>query len=137
MNVTMIGTVLAAEDPARSAAWFAGLGFTVTVDLGWYVSTQHPDHPALSLDLVQRDHPSWPVAARGRSVAGTLLALMVGDVDAEHERLVAAGAEVVLPPVTEPWGQRRFRVAGPDGVLVEILQRVAPDPDWPAAHGLA
>ncbi|MFI7604301.1 anthrone oxygenase family protein [Micromonospora sp. NPDC049366] len=26
--------------------------------------------------------------------------------------------------MTEPWGQRRFQVAGPDGLLVEVLQAV-------------
>jgi hypothetical protein len=41
----------------------------VGIDLGWYVNTQHPDHQNLSLDFVQRDHPSWPDATRGKPVA--------------------------------------------------------------------
>ncbi|MBA2945178.1 VOC family protein [Streptomyces himalayensis] len=138
MRFSLVGMAVAAEDPARSAAWFsAHFGFKVGIDLGWYVNTQHPEHPSLSLDFVQRDHESWPEATRGKAVVGTLLAFLVEDVDVEHERLRAAGLEVVLPLVTEPWGQRRFQVAGPDGVLVEVLQTVAPDPQWLAANGLA
>jgi uncharacterized glyoxalase superfamily protein PhnB len=136
MKLNMIGMVLAAAEPAKAAGWFAEhFGFTVDVDLGWYVNTQHTGDLKLSLDFVQRDHESWPVVTRGRGVVGTLLAFVVDDVDAEHERLARAGLEVVLPLVTEPWGQRRFQVAGPDGVFVEVLQRVEPDPDWLAANG--
>jgi uncharacterized glyoxalase superfamily protein PhnB len=135
MQFTLIGTAVAAEDPTTSAAWFTEhFGFTVGIDLGWYVNTQHADHQYVSLDFVQRDHQSWPQATRGKNVVGTLL---VADVDAEFERLDAAGLEVVMPLVTEPWGQRRFQVAGPDGLLVEVLQMVAPDPQWLADNGLA
>lgn len=42
-----------------------------------------------------------------------------------------------MPLVTEPWGQRRFQVLGPDGLRVEVLQSVAPDPQWLADNGLA
>ncbi|GIF05125.1 VOC family protein [Actinoplanes siamensis] len=136
MDFTLVGVAFAASDPAASARWFAEhFGFTVTVDLGWYVSLHHESHTGLSVDLVHRDHESWPDGARGREVAGTLFALMVADVDAEHERLRTEGVAVLRPPVTEPWGQRRCQLAGPDGLVVEILQRVAPDPAWLAANG--
>ncbi|MBS7007626.1 VOC family protein [Anaerostipes sp.] len=42
------------------------------------------------------------------------------DVDREYKRAVEAGAEPVLPPVTEPWGQRTSYVADPEGNLIEI-----------------
>ncbi|MEU9506002.1 VOC family protein [Micromonospora sp. NPDC048170] len=138
MQVKLIGMAVAAESPATSAAWFAEhFGFKVGVDLGWYANTQHPDQANVSLDFVQRDHESWPQATRGKAVVGTLLAFLVADVDAEFERLRAAGLEVVMSLVTEPWGQRRFQVAGPDGLLIEVLQGVAPDPQWLADNGLA
>jgi hypothetical protein len=44
---------------------------------------------------------------------------------------------VVMELVTEPWGQRRFQIAAPDGLLVEVLQRVAPDPAWLAENGFS
>jgi uncharacterized glyoxalase superfamily protein PhnB len=138
MRFTLMGMAVAASSPAASAAWFADhFGFTIGIDLGWYVNTQHPDHPNLSVDFVQRDHASWPEATRGTAAAGTLLAFLVADVDAEFARLNAAGLETVMPLVTEPWGQRRFQVAGPDGLLVEVLQAVAPDPRWLAENGFA
>lgn len=138
MKISTIGVASAVTDPTRCATWFEDhLGFAITVNLGWYVATHHPDSPDLSLDFVKNDHESWPEATRGKTIAGSLLAFLVEDVDAEHDRLKAAGLEIVLPPVTEPWGQRRFQIAGPDGLLVEVLQLVAPDPEWLAENGLA
>lgn len=135
MQVMQIGTAFAVGDPSAAGAWVEDrLGFTVLVDLGWYVSTQHPDREGQLVDFVRQDHETWPEPAD--RVRGAMVALLVADVDAEHDRLVAGGVEVLRPPVTEPWGQRRFQVAGPGGLLVELVQQVAPDPGWMAAQGL-
>ncbi|MDO4510188.1 MAG: VOC family protein [Bacteroidales bacterium] len=42
------------------------------------------------------------------------------DVDREYAHALACGGRSVLPPTTEPWGQRTCYVADPDGNLVEI-----------------
>jgi catechol 2,3-dioxygenase-like lactoylglutathione lyase family enzyme len=135
MRFSTVGMAFAAETPAASAAWFVEhFGFRVGIDIGWYVNTQHADHPNVSLDFVQRDHESWPEVTRGRTVGGSLVAFLVEDVDAEYERLT--DLDTHLPLVTEPWGQRRFQLDGPDGLLVEVLQLVTPDPQWLADHGI-
>jgi predicted enzyme related to lactoylglutathione lyase len=54
---------------------------------------------------------------------GLTLWLQVPDVDAEHARLVAAGATITREPKTEPWGLREMWVADPDAnnlVVVEV-----------------
>ena len=42
------------------------------------------------------------------------------EVDKEFEKAVAAGAEAVLAPENEPWGQRTCYIADPEGNLIEI-----------------
>ena len=42
------------------------------------------------------------------------------EVDAAYARVTALGAESVMPPTTEPWGQRTCYVADPEGNLIEI-----------------
>ena len=42
------------------------------------------------------------------------------EVDKEFEKAVAAGAEPVLAPENEPWGQRTCYIADPEGNLIEI-----------------
>ena len=51
------------------------------------------------------------------------IALSVSDyaaVDAAFREVVAKGAEPVMEPTTEPWGQRTCYVADPEGKLIEI-----------------
>lgn len=58
----------------------------------------------------------------GRRVSGTVrLALEVADSGATAERLVAAGADRVAPPVITPWGDRNARVRAPDGMQLTLF----------------
>jgi catechol 2,3-dioxygenase-like lactoylglutathione lyase family enzyme len=136
MQVMQIGAAYAATDPTAAGAWFAEhLGFQVLVDLGWYVSTKHPDHEEWRVDFVRRDHETW--AEPADRVSGSMIAFLVADVDNQHARMVDGGVPVLKPLVTEPWGQRRFQVTGPGGLVVELVQAVEPDPEWMRAQGLS
>lgn len=42
------------------------------------------------------------------------------EVDAQYARATALGAQPVLEPTTEPWGQRTCYIADPEGNLIEI-----------------
>jgi catechol 2,3-dioxygenase-like lactoylglutathione lyase family enzyme len=133
--VTQIGAAFGSSNPTVAGGWVAEhLGFRVLVDLGWYVSTQHPDRDDLRVDFVRHDHETWVEPAD--RVHGAMVALVVDDVDEQHERMVAGRVQILKPLVTEPWGQRRFQVAGPDGLVIELVQPVEPDPGWMAAQGL-
>jgi lactoylglutathione lyase len=50
------------------------------------------------------------------------VAFLVDDVDAEHERLLAAGANVLTPPTERPWGERTIHLLDPDGFVVELTR---------------
>ncbi len=42
------------------------------------------------------------------------------EVDKAYEEVISKGAVSVLPPETEPWGQRTCYIADPEGNLIEI-----------------
>jgi len=42
------------------------------------------------------------------------------EVDAEYARVISMGAQPILEPTTEPWGQRTCYIADPEGNLIEI-----------------
>lgn len=48
--------------------------------------------------------------------------LQVRDVDAEWDRLAAAGVEQVEAPVDKTWGLREARIRDPEGVLLVLVQ---------------
>ncbi len=64
------------------------------------------------------------------------MAFVVDDVEALHDRLVAAGITIVQPPLDHPWGQRQVLADWHDGVLLDLVQFIDPDPAWMAANGL-
>jgi uncharacterized glyoxalase superfamily protein PhnB len=58
----------------------------------------------------------------GKRVSGAVrLAVEVADSEETAQRLVAAGAEQVAPPVTTPWGDRNARVRTPDGMQLTLF----------------
>ena len=58
-------------------------------------------------------------------VTGVSVSWEIADADAEHARLVAAGATIVRPPELQPWGHMSLEVAGPDGLRIILFQVMA------------
>jgi predicted enzyme related to lactoylglutathione lyase len=52
---------------------------------------------------------------------GIILDFGVGDVDAEYPRIAALGVNWVMPPTTQPWGNRSMMFRDPAGNLVNVL----------------
>ncbi|MGY1744923.1 VOC family protein [Blastococcus sp. SYSU D00695] len=123
MAVTSVYPVLMTEDVAAAATFFRRhLGFVPTFESDWYVSLRRDGG---EVAVVHRDHPTVPASHRGVPAAGVLVNVEVDDVDAEHRRLVEEGGLVaVLPLRTEEFGQRHFILAGPEGVLVDVIGEV-------------
>ena len=71
--------------------------------------------------VVALDHPTVPAAHRV-AARGVVLNLEVTDVDAQWQRIVVdGGLEPALALRSEDFGQRHFIVAGPDGLLVDVI----------------
>ena len=49
------------------------------------------------------------------------LSIEVADVDSVHAKAIARGLQIVYPLTDEPWGVRRFFVADPNGVVINVL----------------
>jgi catechol 2,3-dioxygenase-like lactoylglutathione lyase family enzyme len=139
MPTTRLGgfyPVLATRDVAASRDFYTRhFGFEVTFEADWYVSLRRPDAPQYELALLDHAHPSLPEGHRAALRGGLLLNFEVGDVDSEHQRLVAeAGLPEVLPLRTEEFGQRHFIVAAPDGVLIDVITVVPPSEEYAAQY---
>ncbi len=52
------------------------------------------------------------------------VAFVVDDVDAEAERLSAAGVRILSHPTDRPWGHRTLYVLDPDDHVVEFAQEI-------------
>lgn len=50
-----------------------------------------------------------------------ILDFTTGDVDAEHPRVAALDVDWVMPPTTQPWGNRSMIFRDPSGHLVNVF----------------
>ena len=59
---------------------------------------------------------------------GGEVVFLVADVDAEAERLRAAGATILAGPMDRVWGHRTVHVEDPDGFVVELAVEIPRQP---------
>jgi uncharacterized glyoxalase superfamily protein PhnB len=57
-----------------------------------------------------------------RSATG-MLNVFVEDVDAHHAASSAAGAKIMYPPTDQPYGQREYAAADPEGRIWSFATR--------------
>jgi lactoylglutathione lyase len=65
---------------------------------------------------------------RAPASPGGEVVFLVGDVDAEAERLRAAGVAILKGPVDRAWGHRTLHLEDPDGFVVELAQEIPRQP---------
>jgi predicted enzyme related to lactoylglutathione lyase len=66
-------------------------------------------------------HFALYASKEGSVTTGAQVGFQVSDLDAAHQRAMAAGAQVVHEPKTQPWG-RSARYRDPDGNIVELTE---------------
>jgi predicted enzyme related to lactoylglutathione lyase len=64
-----------------------------------------------------------PAAAGCQRRDEVILDFLVDDVDAEYPRIAALGVEWVMPPTTQPWGNRSMIFRDPAGNLINVFSR--------------
>jgi hypothetical protein len=66
-----------------------------------------------------------------------IVTVEVADARAAFDRLRGGGAPIVHPLTDEDWGQRRFMTRDPAGVLVDVVEQIAPKPGYWAQFAAA
>lgn len=70
---------------------------------------------AARVELIELEVPDDPLPRHA-----PFLGLRVSEIDAIHERAVAAGAPILSPLQERPWGGRGFAVGDPNGIGVNV-----------------
>ena len=119
--------LITVRDLAQSRDFFVGvLGMSVVFEASWVAMLGRQEGGPIALGLMTADHPSNPPGPETFDGRGMIMTFQVGDAAAEHKRLQAAGAPIVYGLATEPWGQRRFMVRDPSGILVDVVEQIEP-----------
>lgn len=110
-------------------------GFEVMIDVGWYVQLVHPDDNGMQIAFMADDHDSVPAKFRA-APAGVVITLEFDDADQFHARAKQLGLPIHVELRDEEWGQRHFITEDPTGLLVDVVQPIAPTQDFLERHGL-
>ena len=138
LRLTSHYAVIATRDVAGTSAFFIEhFDFQPLFSADWYVHLQARAEPRVNLAVLHADHETIPAIARGRTAAGVLLNFEVEDVDAVYVRVQRAGLPILLPLRDEPFGQRHFITADPNGVLVDVITPIAPSAEFAAQYDAA
>ena len=122
---------LRSTDPDATARFFATM-FGAEITRSTYpAGTLYPGQLRVTMRLggqkvlVAPTHPHDPMTPAPRFPYYGLehIGLTVDDVDAACAELHAKGADIAIGPLTRDPGTRLAFVRGPDGVMVELVQR--------------
>jgi len=132
MEITSFYPVLMVEDVGAAARFYReALGCETTFEAEWYVSLRFDGGELAVLDST---HETIPEGFR-TPVTGLLLNIEVEDAKAEHDRLVRAlGLTERLTLRDEAFGQRHFIVEAPGGVLLDVIEPIAPTAEFVDAY---
>lgn len=109
------------------------LGFEVVFAAPWYISLIHAAS-RFEIAVLDRRHETVP-AGFGQPAQGMIVNLEVEDADAVYQDvIVRRGLAPVLDIRDEAFGQRHFMLADPAGVLVDIIQVIAPSAQYADAY---
>ena len=115
---SLSAVTLVTADMAASVSFYGVLGLELAYGGATAAFTSMRIGPAGFLNL-QLD-PGWvaPDQKWGRFI------VWVGDVDAAHDRLAAAGYRPTMAPSDAVWGERYFHITDPAGHEVSIARRL-------------
>jgi lactoylglutathione lyase len=126
MGASLRCELFPADLDAAVRFYVQALGFTVSRDER---SAAHP-YVALERDQVRLGIGGRPAVdqEQRRPPVGAELVLEVDDLDAEHDRVIAAGCALAEDLTRRPWGLRDFRLLDPSGYYWRITSRDPSDP---------
>lgn len=135
MQITSYYPVIMSDAVEETVAfWRTHFGFAPLFESDWYVHLQHGDHPEVNLAVLQRDHATIPALARGHTASGLLINFEVEDPDAIYAYVQAEKLPILLELRDEPFGQRHFITADPNGVLIDVIKPIPPSAEFASQY---
>lgn len=126
MSLNKITPLFATDKLAEAKAFYTThFGFRAYFETACFLGLRHTEDWKLELSYMapspgDEHTPAVPAA----SPDGMYYVLSVDDVDAEHERLSAAGVTIDEAPEDMPWGDRRMTLTDPVGMRLYLCHPI-------------
>jgi catechol 2,3-dioxygenase-like lactoylglutathione lyase family enzyme len=134
MKFTNLFPLIHVSDVAASAAFYQQhFGFVPVFESDWYVHLRGDAEEMREMALIDYRHETIPEAGR-QPTQNFILSFYVDDAAAEARRLEAEGVTIAQPLRDEVFGQRHVIVQDPNGIFIDIITAIEPDPEWLASQ---
>jgi catechol 2,3-dioxygenase-like lactoylglutathione lyase family enzyme len=134
MHPAAFGATVVTDRTAEVAAFYQQhFDLQIAIDLGWFITLRRGEAD-WELAICERGHATVPAAVSAATESTNVFGFIVDDADKVAAALTEAGVRLETEPVTEVFGQRHFFVRDPEGTWLDVIQLVAPDPEWLAAN---
>lgn len=126
MQINASTLSLTVADIAATARFLIDhFGYVEAIAAEGFVSLTN-DTSALGIAVHERGLAVLPEEQRDVVSQGIAIAFTVADAAAEEARLRSEGANITLPLLEQPWGEKLFQVTDPNGIVVEVLEWTTP-----------
>lgn len=117
LNAGIITTKIAATKEFYTKT----LGFGVTFENEFYLLLHTPNQEA-SISFLLPDHPTQQALfQKPFQNQGVYLTIEVENVDEVYKEMKAKNVDIKIELRNEPWGDRHFAIADPNGVGIDIV----------------
>ena len=129
--------VVIVSDLAMTAAFYTRtLGLDALFESDFFVLLALPGDEHGAIAFVVEDHPTTPPGGPAvTSGSSSFLTLQVDDAAGAYEHFMRSGVAIEYGLRDESWGQRRFGLLDPNGLYVDIVEQIEPDPEFWPRHG--
>lgn len=102
------------------------LNFSISFENEFYL-LMHTPNKSTEISFLMPNHPSQkPIFQTPFDGNGVYLTIEVDDVDAVYEQIKAKGVLITIDIRDEPWGDRHFAIADPNGIGIDIVSYTKP-----------
>jgi uncharacterized glyoxalase superfamily protein PhnB len=111
------------DDVARLARFYASLIGADVVFNDYYVEVPTPSAAVAFSRRRYTETDTFGASRTSIPLARVILDFEVDDVDAHVDRVDRLGVHWVLPPATQPWGNRTMMFRDPEGNVITMFSR--------------
>jgi len=101
-------------------------GLGVIFESSWVTMLGNARSGRIAIGLMTPDHPTNPPGPDVFGGKGMIVTIQVEDAAKARAGLKEQGVHVFYDLTDEPWGQRRFTLTDPSGVIVDVVEQTEP-----------
>lgn len=123
MKVIRIVPNLSSEAFVASRDFYAAIfDLVVSVELDdWYLQLMSESDTKFNIGFVKSDSELFAGRTASSGTYGVVLTIHVDDVDEAYKRAKRLGAEIAAEIRNEEYGQRRFLLVDPNGLVLNVM----------------